>query len=85
MPTPTAALPQTPETVAFRSLHPQDLKTLNARHGWSLNLAELVAIQAHFQTLKREPTLAELETLAQTWSEHCKHTTFPSPIRYNDG
>ena len=85
MPTPTAALPQTPETVAFRSLHPQDLKTLNARHGWSLNLAELVAIQAHFQTLKREPTLAELETLAQTWSEHCKHKTFTSPIRYNDG
>ncbi len=85
MPTHTAIPPQTPETIAICGLRPQDLQAANARHGWSLKEAELAAIQSHFQALKREPTLAELETLAQTWSEHCKHKTFTSPIRYNDG
>ena len=39
----------------------------------SLNLAEMQAIQAYFAKLKRNPTDVELETLAQTWSEHCVH------------
>ncbi|MDD5630001.1 MAG: phosphoribosylformylglycinamidine synthase subunit PurL [Elusimicrobia bacterium] len=81
----TAPPPPPPQTVPFCGLRPQDLQALNARHGWSLNAAELSAIQAHFRALKREPTLAELEALAQTWSEHCKHKVFPSPIRYSDG
>jgi len=42
----------------------------------SLNLAEMKTIQAHFHTLDRNPTDVELETLAQTWSEHCVHKTF---------
>ncbi|MEK6837336.1 MAG: AIR synthase-related protein, partial [Nanoarchaeota archaeon] len=29
---------------------------------------------------RREPTDVELETIAQTWSEHCKHKTFNSEI-----
>ena len=33
-------------------------------------------IQAHFIAEGRLPTDAELETLAQTWSEHCVHKTF---------
>lgn len=37
-------------------------------------------IQAHFKKLKRNPTDIELESLAQTWSEHCKHTIFADPI-----
>ncbi|MBK7876664.1 MAG: phosphoribosylformylglycinamidine synthase subunit PurL [Planctomycetes bacterium] len=41
----------------------------------SLNLVEMRAIQAHYRAQKRAPTTAELETLAQTWSEHCKHKT----------
>ena len=27
-------------------------------------------------TEKRNPTDIELESIAQTWSEHCKHTIF---------
>jgi len=76
---------QAPEFPALNGLAPKDLKTLSARHGWSLNELELIAIQAHFRRLKREPTLAEIETLAQTWSEHCKHKTFTGPIRYTEG
>ncbi|MEE9383937.1 MAG: AIR synthase-related protein [Nannocystaceae bacterium] len=50
----------------------------------ALSLAEMRAISTHFSTLGREPTDAELECLAQTWSEHCKHKIFASPIRYVD-
>ncbi len=46
----------------------------------ALDLASMKAIQAHFSKLKRNPTDIELESLAQTWSEHCKHTIFASPI-----
>ena len=42
----------------------------------SLNLTEMRAIQEHYAAEAREPSLAELETIAQTWSEHCQHKTF---------
>jgi phosphoribosylformylglycinamidine synthase len=62
----------------------------------ALNLEEMKIIQSH---LKDEPfvaqrkkfglsdkmTDAELECLAQTWSEHCKHKIFNARILYNDG
>ncbi len=47
-----------------------------------LSLEEMRAIQAEFRRLGREPTDLELETLAQTWSEHCVHKTLKSRIRY---
>lgn len=45
-----------------------------------LSLLYLKAIQAYFEKEGRKPTDIEIETLAQTWSEHCKHTIFASPI-----
>ena len=33
---------------------------------------------------RREPTDVELETLAQTWSEHCSHKTFKATIHYQE-
>ncbi len=48
-----------------------------------LNLEEMKTIQAYFQKLNRKPTDVELETLAQTWSEHCVHKTFRGMIDYN--
>lgn len=45
-----------------------------------LSLLYLKAIQAYFKKQGRAPTDIEVETLAQTWSEHCKHTIFASPI-----
>ncbi len=48
----------------------------------SLNLAEMQAIQSYFAKSQRNPTDVELETLAQTWSEHCVHKTFKSVIEY---
>ncbi len=45
-----------------------------------LNLEEMKTIQKYFQKIKRDPTDLELETLAQTWSEHCAHKTFKAKI-----
>lgn len=61
----------------------EDLAALSRRMGLSLNLAEMQAIRRHFQGLQREPTDVELETLAQTWSEHCKHKTFTGDIHFD--
>ena len=44
---------------------------------------ELKHIQGYFSKLGRNPTDVELETLAQTWSEHCKHKTFKARIKFN--
>jgi len=49
-----------------------------------LNLEEMLVIQEHFRTIDRDPTDAELETLAQTWSEHCGHKTFNARLFVND-
>lgn len=46
----------------------------------ALSLAELHAIRDYFRKEKRAPTDIELESLAQTWSEHCKHTIFSDPL-----
>ncbi len=72
-------------TVAVLGMSAKDLLAFGAARRLSLSALEWDAIQARFKALKREPTLAELETIAQTWSEHCKHKTFTSPIRYAEG
>ncbi len=45
---------------------------------------ELTTITAYFQKQGRNPTDAELETLAQTWSEHCVHKTFKAQIKLGE-
>lgn len=46
----------------------------------ALSLSYMKAIQKYFSTLGRSPTDIEIESIAQTWSEHCKHTIFSDPI-----
>jgi phosphoribosylformylglycinamidine synthase len=59
----------------------------------ALNLEEMKVIQTHYQKNKDErvakglpphPTDIELECLAQTWSEHCKHKIFNALIDYEE-
>jgi phosphoribosylformylglycinamidine synthase II len=52
--------------------------------GLCLSLAEMKAIQGFFARVKRNPTDVELQTIAQTWSEHCYHKTFKGKIRLPD-
>jgi phosphoribosylformylglycinamidine synthase subunit PurSL len=46
----------------------------------ALDLDYFKTIRDYFNQLGRKPTDVEIETLAQTWSEHCKHTIFADPI-----
>jgi phosphoribosylformylglycinamidine synthase subunit PurSL len=46
----------------------------------ALDLTYMKTIQNYFKKLGRKPTDIEIESLAQTWSEHCKHTIFADPI-----
>ena len=46
----------------------------------ALDLDSMKVIQNYFQKINRNPYDIELESLAQTWSEHCKHTIFAAKI-----
>lgn len=46
----------------------------------ALDLLSMKAIKDFFYKAGRDPSDIELEALAQTWSEHCKHTIFANPI-----
>ena len=61
-------------------LEPGKAEEIRQRFGFSND--ELQAIIAYFAQQGRNPTDAELETLAQTWSEHCVHKTFKSKIKF---
>jgi len=50
----------------------------------SLTLIEMQTIQQHFRELGRDPTDIELESVAQTWSEHCSHKTLAGRVNYQD-
>ncbi len=50
----------------------------------ALDLKSMKTIQTYFRDIKkRNPKDIELEALAQTWSEHCKHTIFAAKIDEN--
>ena len=69
-------------TVPIRSLDDAGLMQLSKSGQLSLSLAEMKTIQGHFRDLGRDPTDVELETIAQTWSEHCSHKTLKGTIDF---
>ncbi len=69
-------------TVPLRQLDDAGLQRLSKEGQLYLSLTEMQTIQAHFKSLGRDPTDIELETVAQTWSEHCSHKTLAGRIHY---
>ncbi len=63
-----------------------DDKLLELSHAncWALSLEEMKVIQSFYKELNRHPSDVEMEMLAQTWSEHCKHKIFNAKIDYQD-
>ena len=69
-----------------------ELMEISRKGVLALSLDEMKAIQNYFRTadgrsefgLTANPTDVELELLAQTWSEHCKHKIFDAEIEYAD-
>lgn len=74
----------------------RELEQLSREKLLALSLGEMRAIREHFAAegktsrrlelgLTSSPTDVELECLAQTWSEHCKHKIFNASVRYREG
>lgn len=72
-----------------------ELVALSKANTWALDEAEMLAIRAHYanantKTFRRAhgmpemPTDCEMEILAQTWSEHCKHKEFAANITFKN-
>ncbi len=71
-----------------------ELKEISRQRLLALDLSEMRAIRRYFDNAdvrarRKEPGLSlptdvEIEVLAQTWSEHCKHKIFNSQITYTD-
>ena len=78
--TPTGRVARIP----LRDASDDALLAISRERRLALDLAEMRAVRSYFQTEGREPTDAELEMLAQTWSEHCVHKTFRARIAYSE-
>ena len=70
--------------VAVRAMNDDALMHLSKHGQLYLSLAEMQTIKQHWVEQQRDPTDIELETVAQTWSEHCSHKTLKGRIRYRD-
>jgi phosphoribosylformylglycinamidine synthase subunit PurSL len=68
--------------IAIRELDDAALMHLSKSGQLYLQLAEMQTIRDYYRKLDRDPTDAELETLAQTWSEHCSHKTLAGRVHY---
>jgi phosphoribosylformylglycinamidine synthase len=70
--------------IEILDLSDRQLIELSKKNVLSLSLAEMKAVRDYFKKLKRNPTDVEMETIAQTWSEHCKHKTLTGIIEYTE-
>jgi phosphoribosylformylglycinamidine synthase II len=73
-----------PELIDLSRLDEAGLLSLSAKRRLALDLAEMRVIQDYFKRENRPATDAELETIAQTWSEHCVHKTFRALIQVTE-
>ena len=71
-------------TVAIRGMNDAELQKLSREGQLYLSLPEMQTIRAQFAEMGRDPTDIELETVAQTWSEHCSHKTLRGRVHYRD-
>ena len=83
------------EVISLTGLSDAELVQLSKENIYALNLEEMRAVRDHFAAaetqaerkaagLPADPTDCELEIIAQTWSEHCKHKEFSALINYKD-
>jgi len=63
----------------------KQLIQISTELGIALNLTEMKLVQNYFSRKKRNPTDVELQTIGQTWSEHCYHKTFKGDITTPEG
>ena len=73
----------------------EDWLRWSSENSWALNRSELQQVRDHYANpevatrrfqngLPENPTDVEMEIIAQTWSEHCKHKIFAATIDYRE-
>ncbi len=93
---PKVLIAHQPTILKFDLDTPEELLNLSKQRNLALNIKEMKRIREYFLKdnvikmrkeigLDEEPTDAELEVLAQTWSEHCKHKIFNAYVKYTEG
>ena len=71
--------------VPMRGLDDEGLAAVSTERALYLDPEELRVIRDHFDSIGRDPTDLEIETLAQTWSEHCAHKSFRAIVMESSG
>ncbi|MFT3686303.1 MAG: phosphoribosylformylglycinamidine synthase subunit PurS [Phycisphaerales bacterium] len=69
--------------ITLTTLSDDALTKLSREAHLFLSLDEMKAVRDYYKAQGREPRDIELETLAQTWSEHCVHKTLKSTVEYS--
>jgi phosphoribosylformylglycinamidine synthase II len=67
--------------IALSEASEAQLSEISRELGLGLSVQEMHAVRAYFKRQGRNPTDVELQTISQTWSEHCYHKTFKGKIR----
>ncbi|MEO0082563.1 MAG: phosphoribosylformylglycinamidine synthase subunit PurL [candidate division WOR-3 bacterium] len=73
----------TQRVVELRGKSAEELNRISREGLLALSLEEMLELQRYYEGQDRDPTEVELETFAQTWSEHCQHKTFRGEIDFN--
>ena len=73
-----AGEPEAAVTITLTHLSDAELQRLSAARSWYATLSQLKVIRARELRIGRPHTDAEIEILAQSWSDHCYHTTWKS-------
>ncbi len=68
--------------IPIRHLSGEELKALSDFMKLSLSREDMEVVQGIYREWDREPTDVEMEVIAQTWSEHCKHRIFAATITH---
>ncbi|GIW92345.1 MAG: phosphoribosylformylglycinamidine synthase subunit PurL [Pirellulaceae bacterium] len=71
--------------VPLEEMDDEQLREFSRQKQLYLTVEEMRAVRDYFRGLGRAPTDIELETFAQTWSEHCSHKTLMGPVDYTEG
>lgn len=91
-----APSPVAVERIRLTGKNDDELADISARRLLALDGAEMRAIREYYANdetaakrrrvgIGSDATDVELEMIAQTWSEHCKHKIFQATIDYRDG
>lgn len=71
--------------INLKNISDNELIQISNELGIGLNLTEMRLVQNYFSKKGRNPTDVELQTIGQTWSEHCYHKTFKGEITTVEG